>query len=77
MTATPSVTSGRPQQRVPLVEELRRENAQLREQRAKLAALADHYYCAYREAKSLVERRERELSDVRRQLESKPASVRR
>jgi hypothetical protein len=56
--------------------QLRRENAQLREQLAKLAALVDHYYGAYCEAKSLVERRERELAELRRCLDSKPTPLR-
>jgi hypothetical protein len=51
---------------------LRRENEQLRIQRAKLVALVDHYYSAYREIRILLERRERELADVRRRLDTKP-----
>ena len=41
-------------------------------QSAKLVALVDHYYSAYRETRSLLERRERELADVRRRLDNKP-----
>jgi hypothetical protein len=56
---------------------LSRENKRLREQLAKLAALVDHYYAAYREAQSLLERRERELAELRRRLDSKPAALHR
>ena len=51
---------------------LRGENAALREQVAKLAALVDHYYAAYRETRVLLERRDRELAELRRSLNSKP-----
>jgi hypothetical protein len=47
----------------------------LRHQTAKLAALVDHYYCAYREAQALLSRREQELAELRRRLDSKPASL--
>lgn len=40
--------------------ELRQENALLREQLAKLAALVDHYFAAWQESRLLLERRERE-----------------
>jgi hypothetical protein len=53
------------------------ENKRLREQLAKLGALVDHYYAAYREAGSLLARRERELADLRRQLDSRPTPLRR
>jgi hypothetical protein len=43
---------------------------------AKLAALADHNYCAYRESRSLLERRDRELADLRQKLECVPAPIR-
>jgi AcrR family transcriptional regulator len=51
---------------------LRGENVALREQVAKLAALVDHYYAAYRETRVLVERRDCELAELRRSLNSKP-----
>jgi len=44
----------------------------LRHQTTKLAALVDHYYAAYREAQALLTRREQELAELRRRLESKP-----
>jgi hypothetical protein len=53
--------------------QLHRENRELREQ---LAALVDHYYCAYRESQGVLERRDRELSELRRRLDSKPTGVR-
>jgi hypothetical protein len=56
--------------------QLRHDNRQLREHLAKLAALVDHYYCAYHESLSLLQRRERELASVRRRLDSKPIAVR-
>jgi hypothetical protein len=45
------------------------------ERMAKLAALVDHYYTAYREAAALIERRDRELSDLRRRLKLTPIVV--
>jgi hypothetical protein len=56
---------------------LHRENAQLRARLAKLAALVDHYYGAYQEAHRLLERREQELAQIRRGLDSKPTPLRR
>jgi hypothetical protein len=72
MTITTPVTSVRAERRTPFVQQLQRENTQLREQRAKLAALVDHYFSAYREAAALLERRTRELAQVRRLLQAKP-----
>ena len=54
---------------------LRREAAQLREQLGKLAALVDHYYAAYRDLQSLLGRRDRELADLRRRLETAPIAL--
>jgi hypothetical protein len=48
----------------------RAELATLREQLPKLAALVDHYYAAYREARALLQRRERELSELRRRRDA-------
>ena len=47
----------------------------LRHQTTKLAALVDHYYTAYREAKALLDRREQELAELRRRLDSKPVRI--
>lgn len=54
---------------------LRAENGQLRQTLGKLAALADHYYAAYCESRALLERREKELADLRRRLESRPIPI--
>lgn len=43
----------------------------LRQQVAKLVALVDHFYAAYRETHSLLGRREQELAELRRRLDSK------
>lgn len=51
----------------------RAENRALRDDIAKLAALAEHYFAAYRETVALLERRERELADLRARLAVKPA----
>ncbi|CAM2178246.1 TetR family transcriptional regulator [Paraburkholderia sacchari] len=50
---------------------LREENATLHDRIAKLAALVDHYYVAWKEARSLLDRRERELSELRRTASTK------
>jgi hypothetical protein len=51
--------------------------ALLQDQLAKLVALVDLYYCAYRETLGLLGRRERELADLRGKLNSRPAALRR
>lgn len=57
--------------------ELRRvENVVLHERISQLAALVDHYHAAYRQSAALLERRERELSELRRKLDLKPTLVR-
>jgi AcrR family transcriptional regulator len=48
---------------------------QLRAQLAKIAALVDHFYTAYREARTLLERRERELAELRRTLALVPSVI--
>lgn len=53
----------------------RSENALLRERVAKLAALVDHYFSAYRETLALLARRDRELADLRSRLHSKPIAL--
>ena len=54
---------------------LRSELAILRQQVAKLAALVDHYYAAYRESHALLSRREKELAELRRRLDYKPTRL--
>jgi hypothetical protein len=48
------------------------ENTSLRKQLTKIVALVDHYYLAHREASGLLERRERELAELRRSLKTRP-----
>lgn len=55
--------------------QLRQDNAVLRERLAKLAALVDHYFAAWQETRQLLERRERELADVRRDAKVRVASI--
>jgi AcrR family transcriptional regulator len=51
----------------------RAENIGLRTDIAKLAALVDHYYAAYRETVVLLERRDREIAELRGKLQLRPA----
>jgi len=53
----------------------RAENAMLRADIAKLAALVDHYYAAYRETASLLERRDRDLAELRAKLQLRPILI--
>jgi AcrR family transcriptional regulator len=56
-------------------ERRRIENIALREQLATLVALVDHYYSAQREAATLLERRDRELAELRRRIKIRPTLV--
>ena len=49
----------------------RREPSSLRFQAKRLAALADHFYAAYTESQALLSRRNLELAELRRRLDSK------
>jgi AcrR family transcriptional regulator len=49
----------------------------LQDQLSKLAALVDHYYAAYRETRALLDRRDRQLAELRRKLNGAPIVVRR
>ncbi len=51
----------------------RAENIGLRQDVSKLAALVDHYYAAYQETATLLERRDRELAELRGKLQLRPA----
>jgi len=53
----------------------RSENTLLRDRIANLAALVDHYFSAYRETAALLERRSRELADLRSRLDSRPIAL--
>ena len=57
---------GRPEAAKRVAAQLRRENRELREHLAKLAALVDHYFAAWQETRLQLERRDRELADLRR-----------
>ncbi|HUO96097.1 MAG TPA: hypothetical protein VMT92_07675 [Steroidobacteraceae bacterium] len=57
------------------VRRLQSELSNTREQIPKLVALIDHYYAAYQEARTLLDRRERELAELRRRLDAKPSRV--
>jgi len=55
---------------------LREENTELRHQVTALAALVDHYFAAWQETRTLLERRERELAELRRNIKPKLVSSR-
>ena len=57
--------------------QLRSELTSLHTQVRQLTALVDHFYAAYREAQLLLERRERELAQLRRSAHSAPVALRR
>lgn len=54
---------------------LRHDNAVLREQLAKLAALVDHYFAAWQETRLLLQRRDRELAQLRRDAKVRVVSI--
>jgi hypothetical protein len=56
-------------------EQRRTENVALREDISKLAALVDHYYTALQDSHILLERRDRELAELRRRLSSRPVRL--
>lgn len=49
----------------------------LQEQLSKLAALVDHYYAAYCEARVTIERRDREVAELKRKSHTAPTRLRR
>lgn len=53
------------------------DHARLQDQLSKLAALVDHYYAAYRETRALLDRRDRQLAELWRKLNSAPVAIRR
>ena len=57
------------------VAQVRAENEALRKQVTKLAALVDHYYAAWKESCTLLARRERELSDLRRNIKPRVVPI--
>jgi AcrR family transcriptional regulator len=56
-------------------ERRRIENIALREHISALAALVDHHYAAYREASALLERRDRDLAELRRRFNLRPTPI--
>jgi hypothetical protein len=58
------------------LQRLRDENDELQSQVSKLAALVDHYFAAWQEASSLLQRRERELAELRRSVKPKLVALR-
>ncbi len=65
--------SHRPQ---PLCASSPAENRELRDQVTALATLVDHYFAAWQETRTLLERRERELTELRRNIKPKLVSSR-
>ena len=64
------------QQTLKALKALREENAALRTQQGRLAALVDHYFAAWSECQALLKRREGELEALRRTHKTKLALVR-
>jgi hypothetical protein len=58
------------------LQRLRNENEELHCHMSKLAALVDHYFSAWQEASSMLQRRERELSELRRGVRPKVIELR-
>ncbi|MDN6856646.1 hypothetical protein QO207_08605 [Pseudomonas sp. CAN2814] len=57
------------------VDKLTRENRALTLRQEKLAALIDHYFSAWQEAKSKSEHQQRELAELRKLLRSAPKPI--
>lgn len=55
---------------------LQADKESLRLSNVRLATLVDHYFCAWREAVQLLERRDRELAETRQQLAAKVVPIR-
>ncbi len=51
------------------------DNRSLQRQVNQLAALVDHYFCAWQECNELLQRRERELAELRRAHSVRPVSL--
>jgi peptidoglycan hydrolase CwlO-like protein len=58
------------------LQRLRDENEELQSQVSKLSALVDHYFAAWQEASSALQRRERELGELRRSIKPKLIALR-
>ena len=58
------------------LQQLRDENKDLCQQVTHLASLVDHYFAAWQEASSMLQRRESELADLRKSAKTKLVSIR-
>lgn len=58
------------------LQQLRDENKDLRQQVTQLASLVDHYFAAWKETSSTLQRQERELADLRKSAKTKLVSIR-
>jgi AcrR family transcriptional regulator len=58
------------------LQQLRDENKDLCQQVTNLASLVDHYFAAWQEASSMLQRRERELADLRKSTKPKVTAIR-
>jgi uncharacterized protein YlxW (UPF0749 family) len=58
------------------LQRLRDENDELQSRVSKLAALVDHYFAAWQEASSVLQRCERELAELRRSVKPKLVALR-
>ena len=58
------------------LQRLRDANDELQSQVSKLAALVDHYFAAWQEASSALQRRERELAELRRSVKPRLVALR-
>ena len=58
------------------LQRLRDENDELQSRVSKLAALVDHYFAAWQEASSVLQRRERELAELHRSVKPKLVALR-
>jgi AcrR family transcriptional regulator len=58
------------------LQRLRDENGELQTQVSKLAALVDHYFAAWQEVNSVLQRRESELAELRCRVKPKVVALR-
>jgi AcrR family transcriptional regulator len=58
------------------LQQLRDDNNDLCQQVTHLASLVDHYFAAWQEASTMLQRRERELADLRKSAKTKLVSIR-
>ena len=58
------------------LQRLREQNAAMHLETVQLAALVDHYFAAWQETRMLLQRRERELAELRRNVKPKLVTIR-